>query len=103
MIANGESPRRIGDGDDLSEAVVVFLRHYPGRNDDEFDTRFPAESVRDAVRALIDETMRIRIEWGEKSLIEIGDEVEEVLAERHPELSDPARRKLRNYFTYQVR
>lgn len=93
----------MGDGDDLSEAVVVFLRRYPGRNDEEFDARFPAESVRDAVQALLDETTRIRIEWGDKNLIEIGADVEEVLAERHPELSGPARRKLRNYFTYQVR
>ena len=47
--------------------------------------------------------MRIRIEWGHKSLSEIGDEVVAVMRQRHPELSSAALEKLGNYFTYLVK
>lgn len=89
--------------DDLGEAIVLFLKHYPGRNDEEFQARVPAQDLRDAVRAVLDETMRIQVDWGRKSLAEIGDEVRELMRERYPELSDAALHQLGNYFTYLVR
>lgn len=89
--------------DDLSEAIALFLKHYPGRNDEEFQARVTAQDRRDAVRAVLDETMRVQVEWGRKSLAEIGDEVRDVMRERHPELSDEALHQLGNYFTYLVK
>ena len=47
---------------DISEAVVVFLKNYPGKNEDEFETLYGTEAAREAVRAILDETSRIRIE-----------------------------------------
>ena len=88
---------------DISEAIVVFLKNYPGKNEEEFEARFGDGAAREAVRAILDETSRIRIEWGDKSLVEIGDEVENVMRERHPELSAAALEKLSNYFTYLVK
>lgn len=88
---------------DISEAIVVFLKNYPGKNEEEFEARFGDGAAREAVRAILDETSRIRIEWGDKSLVEIGDEVEKVMRERHPELSPAALEKLSNYFTYLVK
>lgn len=88
---------------DISEAIVVFLKNYPGKNEEEFETLFGGEAAHAAVRAILDETSRIKIEWGQKSLIEIGEEVERVMHERHPELSAAALEKLSNYFTYLVR
>jgi hypothetical protein len=88
---------------DISDALVVFLENYPGKNDDEFEARFGTTDARERVREILDETSRIRIEWGTKSLIEIGDEVEKIMHERHPGLSPAALEKLSNYFTYLVR
>ncbi len=89
--------------DDLSGAIVLWLEHYPGRNDAEFQARVTSPALRDEVRAMLDETMRIRIEWGQKSLAEIGDEVRDVMRRRHPELSVAAVHRLGNYFTYLVK
>ena len=88
---------------DISEAVVVFLKNYPGKNEDEFETLYGTAADREAVRAILDETSRIRIDGGDKSLVDIGDEVEKVMRERHPELSAAALEKLSNYFTYLVK
>lgn len=89
--------------DDLSEAVVLYLQHYPGRNDAEFQARVTSPALREDVRAMLDETIRIQVEWGEKSLGEIGDEVRDVMRQRHPDLSDAALHRVGNYFTYLVR
>ena len=88
---------------DLSAAVVLFLQRYPGSNAEEFTSEVRSGATREAVRSIVDETMRIRIEWGHKSLSEIGDEVVAVMRQRHPELSSAALEKLGNYFTYLVR
>ena len=88
---------------DISEAIVVFLKNYPGKNEEEFEARFGTEAAREAVRSVLEETSRIRIDWGDKSLVDIGDEVEKVMHERHPELSAAALEKLSNYFTYLVK
>ncbi len=88
---------------DLSDALVLFLKHFPGKNHEEFLAVVEDESTREAVRAILDETQRIRIEWGQKTLVDIGREVREVMHERHPELSEAALKKLGNYFTYLVK
>lgn len=88
---------------DLSEAIVLFLKRYPGKNEEEFRSRVDTEALRDAVRSILDETMRIQIDWGDKTLADIGGEVRTVMRERHPELSGAAIHKLGNYFTYLVK
>jgi hypothetical protein len=86
-----------------SEAVVIYLKHYPAGNKAEFDLLVKSEVDRQAVQNLLDETIAIPIEWGTKNLTEIGGEVTGVLHERHPELSTEAITALRNYFTYLVK
>lgn len=85
---------------DISEAILVKLKHHPGSNEAEFQSRYPAEAAQAAVRAILDETMRIQLEWDAKTLAGIGDEVSWVMGERHPELSADALDELANYFTY---
>jgi len=85
---------------DISAAITLYLAHYPGTNEQEFIARYPDESVKEEVRAILLETNRIEIEWGDKTLIEIGEEVRHVMRTRHPELTEAALRKLGNYFTY---
>lgn len=97
-----EASRRNRDVD-LSEAIVLRLKRYPSKNEEEYRSRVDSEAMRDAVRSILDETMRIHIDWGDKSLAEIGDEVVSVMRERRPELSDAALHKLGNYFTYLVK
>lgn len=87
----------------LSEAIILYLKNYPGDNKEEFFSIVDSEIDRDAVRAILDETTAIKIEWGSKSLAEIGEEVESILHERHPELSPDALERLGNYFTYLVK
>lgn len=65
--------------------------------------RVDAETARDAVRVILDETMKIRIDWGEKTLIDIGHELKSVMHERHPGLTAAALKKLGDYFTYLVK
>lgn len=91
-------------GPDLSEAIVLFLKHYPGKNDDEFRSRVTDPALQDAVRAILDETMTIQVDWDVKATLpEIGDEVRDVVRQRHPDLADAAVDKLGNYFTYLVK
>lgn len=85
---------------DLSEAILLYLKNYPGKNEEEFLSRVDTEAARDAVRAILDETMRIQIVWEGKSLIDIGRDVETVMRERHPQLSTAALEDLGNFFTY---
>ena len=88
---------------DLSETIVVFLKNYPGKNEEEFDERYDSTGARDAVRAILDETMKVQMDSTGKSLNDIGDEVERVMHQRHPELSAAALDSLANYFTYLVK
>lgn len=92
-----------GQETDLGEAIGLFLANFPGNNEAAFTSRYPDESVEKRVRAILLETSRVQIEWGDKTLIEIGREVREIMHSRHPELTDPALRKLGNYFTYLMR
>lgn len=91
-------------GPDLSEAIVLFLKRYPGKNDDEFRSRVTDPALQEAVRSILDETMTIQVDWDvHTTLPEIGAEVRDVVRSRHPDLSDAAVNKLGNYFTYLVK
>lgn len=87
----------------LSDAIVLHLKHFPRKNDEEFLAAVPDETTRDAVRAVLDETRRIHIEWGRKTLTDIGQEVREHLRQQRPELSEAAVHRLGSYFTYLVK
>ncbi|MFT3799072.1 hypothetical protein [Microbacterium sp.] len=89
--------------EDLSDAIVIYLKHYPGSNDEEFTVRYGSTDARQRVRALLTETMKLPIDMSGKTLVEIGADVRFAVQERHPELSDAALEKLGNYFTYLVR
>lgn len=84
----------------ISKAIELYLKKYPDSNKQEFFQAVDSEAERDAVRTILDETSSLPIEWGQKSLVEIGQEVENILHKRHPELSTGALEKLGNYFTY---
>ncbi|WP_206447162.1 hypothetical protein [Agrococcus sp. KRD186] len=88
---------------DISEAILLKLKHYPGPNEADFQSKHPSEAAQAAVRAILDEAMRIQIESGSKTLIEIGDEVSGVMGERHQGLLADALDELANYFTYLVK
>ncbi|REK73931.1 hypothetical protein DX116_00880 [Aeromicrobium endophyticum] len=91
-------------GPDLSEAVALFLKRYPGKNDDEFRSRVTDPALQEAVRSLLDETMTIQVDWDVRTTLpDIGDEVRDVVRQRHPDLSDAAVDNLASYFTYLVK
>ena len=91
---------------DISEAVTLFLKHYPGKNDREFDEFYRPERAGDAraaVQAILQEAMSLRPDWSQMSLNEGGDFVEAEMNSRHPELSAKALESIGNYFTYLMR
>jgi hypothetical protein len=91
---------------DASDAIVVYLRRYPGKNDEEFQAHFGADDATAAlgqVRAILDEAIKIEPDWSRMSLNDASDYVEAVRHERHPELSRQALEAIGNYFTYLMR
>jgi triphosphoribosyl-dephospho-CoA synthetase len=90
----------------ISEALVLYLRHYPGKNDDEFISHYGPEvaaAAKEAVRALLEEAMKLQPDWNRLSLNEAGDYVESAMRDRHPELSTKALECIGNYYTYLMR
>ncbi|WP_143755675.1 hypothetical protein [Sanguibacter keddieii] len=87
----------------LSDAVVLFLAGFPRHDGEKYLAAVDDETTRAAVQALLDETRQIPVEWGNKTLPEIGQEVRDELRRRHPELSETAVNRLGSYFTYLVR
>ncbi len=87
----------------ISEAIVLYLKHHPGSNKEEFFSVVESESDRDTVRAILDETITIPMEWGNKSITEIWQEAHTVIQQRHPDLSPEALKALANYFAYNVK
>lgn len=85
---------------DLGAAVELYLAEYPNSNKEEFAATFPDESAEKAVRGILRETSGLQVDWGQKSLREVGDEVQQIMSERHPELSDAAADRLGDYFTF---
>jgi hypothetical protein len=94
-----------GHNVDLSEAIIVYLRRYPGKNTDEFEQKYGAniELVRGSVRAILDEAVQVTPDWSKLDLNGAGDFVESVISERHPELTARALTAIGNYYTYQMR
>jgi hypothetical protein len=93
------------DGLDLNHAITLYLKHYPGKNLEEFDSYYGSASVnaRQQVRSILDEVIRINPDWDRLSLSEAAGYVESVKHERHPELTPEALRAIGNYYTYLVR
>lgn len=89
----------------LSEAVALYLKRYPGKNQEEFDLYYGDESeiAQERVRSILDETMKIEPDWNRHSLNEAGDHVEALMHERHPELTPKALDAIGNYYTYLMR
>lgn len=91
---------------DISEAVTLFLKHHPGKNDREFDEFYHPERAGDAraaVQAILHEAMSLRPDWSQMSLNESGDFVEAEMNSRHPELSAKALESIGNYFSCLMR
>ena len=90
----------------LSDAIALYLKNYPGKNDSEFAEVFRPEyapTAKAAVHEILEETMRIRPDWSHMSLNDAGDYVEEQMHARHPDFSPKALACLGNYFTYLMR
>lgn len=91
---------------DISRAIVLYLRNYPGKNDEAFDSYFGpalAPNAKAQVRSMLDEAMKIDVDWTDRSLIEGGEFVKSVMADRHPELSQQALASIGHYYTYLMR
>jgi len=90
---------------DLSEAVTLFLNGYPGKSDAQFDAHYgeKAQDARSAVRAILEETMKVEPDWSSLSLNEAGDYVQSVMQGRHPNSSSEALTGIGNYYTYLMR
>jgi hypothetical protein len=89
----------------LSDAVVLYLRRYPGTNDEAFNSFYgPASAdAREQVRLILMEAMQVEADWSRLSLNEAGDYVESEMHKRYPELSPKALEAIGNYYTYLMR
>lgn len=95
-----------GDEIDINEAITLYLKHYPGKNEAEFASHFGPTATgvaKDRVRVILEETMNIKPDWNSMSLNDAGDYVESVMRDRHPELSGKSLECIGNYFTYLMR
>jgi hypothetical protein len=92
-------------GFNLSDAVALYLKRYPGKNETEFDAYYKSasEEAKQKVRSILSEAMQIEPDWNRLSLNEAGDYVETVMHERHPELTAKALEAIGNYYTYLMR
>lgn len=90
---------------DLSNAIALYLRRYPGKNEEEFNSYYGSGSgaAYEQVRLVLNEAMQIEPDWNRLSLNEAGDYVESVIHERHPELTPKALEAIGNYYTYLMR
>ncbi|WP_204808052.1 hypothetical protein [Mycobacterium riyadhense] len=90
---------------DLSHAVALYLKRYPGKNADEFNSYYGSASgnVQEQVHLILNEAMQVEPDWNRLSLNEAGDFVEAVMHERHPELTPNALAAIGNYYTYLMR
>jgi len=96
----------LSDESGLSEAIVTYLRHYPGKNDAEFDARYGpvrTTAMQARVRDILEEAMTTEPDWRRLSLQHAGDLVESEIRRRHPGLSPEALRSIGNYYTYLMR
>lgn len=94
------------DKSEASEAVTLYLRRFPGKNDTEFASYYGltvAPTVRARVQALLTEAMSIEPDWTKLDLNGAGDYVEAIMRERHPDLTQKALVAIGNYYTYMMR
>lgn len=94
-----------GEVININDAIAIYLKHYPGTNDAEFDCHFGPNTAaaRSRVRQFLDEAMKLKPDWNSMSLNEAGDFVESVMQERHPNLTAESLECIGNYFTYLTR
>lgn len=90
---------------ELGDAIALYLKRYPGKNEEEFNSHYASASgyVREQVHLILSEAMKIEPDWSRLSLNEAGDYVESVMHERHPELTPNALEAIGNYYTYLMR
>jgi hypothetical protein len=91
---------------DASEALVLYLKHYPGENDEEFNAFYGpeiAQTARRVVRRILEEAMGMRPDWSTVSLNDAADYVESEMRTRHPSLTPSALESIGNYYTYLMR
>ncbi|CAN7659141.1 hypothetical protein [Mycolicibacterium frederiksbergense] len=95
-----------GSSIDPSAAITLYLKHYPGKNENEFDSFYgdaDAPKAKGVVRSILDEAMKLQPDWERMSLNEAGDFIEAEMSKRHPELSAKALQCIGNYYTYLMR
>lgn len=90
---------------DLSDAVVRYLKRYPGTNVEEFTAHYgsTSDSAKSEVKSLLREALEIVPVWDRSTLNEAGDYVERVVLQRYPSLSAEAAEAIGNYYTYLMR
>ncbi|GBG36577.1 hypothetical protein NJB14197_11420 [Mycobacterium montefiorense] len=94
-----------GNNFNANDAVVLYLRRYPGKNEEEFNLHYGSarEYAHEQVQLLLKEAMRIEPDWNRLTLNEAGDYIESVMQERHPDLTSEALEAIGNYYTFLMR
>jgi hypothetical protein len=90
---------------DLSKAVVLYLKRYPGKNEDEFYAHYgsTSDTAKSRVKSLLREVMEISPDSARSTLSEAGDYAESVIRARYRGLSAKAVEAIGNYYTYLMR
>jgi hypothetical protein len=91
---------------DISQAIILYLGRYPMKNDEAFTSFYGpalAPAARAKVRSILDEAIKVDVDWTDRSLLEGSIFVRSVVAHRHPELSEQALKSIGNYYSYLMR
>lgn len=97
--------------DEINEAIVWSLANgslkgAPIISRDNMIEHYGAEqtdTLLSEITPLLQELMRIPVDWNKQSWQEAGDHVRDTMKDRHPYLSDEAAGRLPGYFMYQTR
>ena len=95
--------------EELEAALVAYIGRgrspFPTLSSEAVLTRFGSagSGLLEQVEALVEESLRIPIDWNVTTLGDAGRHVARVLHERHPELGHDARDALAWNFTYAMR
>jgi hypothetical protein len=94
-----------GSNLDVSRAIVLYLKRYPGKNEQEFNSFYgsASEQALQQVHSILKEAMQVEPDWARLSLNEAGDYVESVMHQRYPELTPQALEAIGNYYTFLMR
>ncbi len=98
------------DESEIDEAVIISMSKPPngyphiteGRLKDMHGSERGAQ-LNDQVAALGREIMAIDVDWNNMNLNEGADYAEQIMAQRHPQLSAEALKLIGNYFAYSWR